>query len=81
MASIDGSTGHAIFCPTNIPAMFSGSSTLYLLISWMFHKHRLYTKTKKCEFHTDLTEYLRYYLSPSRLTMSKEKVQAIQDWP
>ena len=24
------------------------------------HKHRLYTKPKKCEFHTDSTEYLGY---------------------
>ena len=45
------------------------------------HKHGLYTKPEKCEFHTDSTEYLGYCLSPSGLTMSEVKVQAIQDWP
>ena len=45
------------------------------------HKHRLYVKPEKCEFHTDTTEYLSYRLSLSRLTMSTEKVQTIQDWP
>ena len=45
------------------------------------HKYRLYVKSEKCEFHTDATEYLSYQLSLSRLTMSTEKVQTIQDWP
>ena len=44
-------------------------------------KHGLYALPEKCEFHTDSTEYLRYCLSPSGLTMSEVKVQAIQDWP
>ena len=44
-------------------------------------KHGLYVKPEKCEFHTDATKYLSYQLSPSRLTMSVEKVQTIQDWP
>ena len=41
----------------------------------------LFAKPKKCEFHTKFTEYLGYQLSPSRLTMSPEKVKSIQDWP
>src|SRR6266581_9709602 len=41
----------------------------------------LYANPKKCEFHTDTTEYLGYCLSPAGLTMSTEKVKAIQDWP
>ena len=41
----------------------------------------LFTKPEKCEFHTESTEYLGYQLSPSRLTMSPEKVKSIQDWP
>ena len=45
------------------------------------HKHGLYAKPEKCEFHTDSTEYLGYQLSPSGLTMSLDKVQTIQDWP
>jgi hypothetical protein len=44
-------------------------------------KHGLYANPKKCEFHTDTTEYLGYILSPNRLSMSSEKVKAIQDWP
>src|SRR6266705_6365311 len=44
-------------------------------------KHSLYANPKKCEFHTDTMEYLRYILSPARLTMSTEKIKAIQDWP
>src|SRR6266581_4374156 len=44
-------------------------------------KHGLYTNPKKCKFHTDTTEYLGYGLSLAGLTMSTEKVKAIQDWP
>ncbi|KIN99141.1 hypothetical protein M404DRAFT_30604 [Pisolithus tinctorius Marx 270] len=36
---------------------------------------------EKCEFHLDLVEYLGFHLSPASLTMSKEKVQTICDWP
>jgi hypothetical protein len=44
-------------------------------------KHGLYANPKKCEFHTDTTKYLGYILSPNGLSMSSEKVKAIQDWP
>jgi len=44
-------------------------------------KASLYTKTEKCEFHSELVEYLGYILSPSGLTMSNNKVKIIQDWP
>ena len=44
-------------------------------------KHGLYAKAEKCEFHTDTTEYLGYVLSPTGLTMSPEKVKAVQEWP
>ena len=40
----------------------------------------LFAKLKKCEFHTESTEYLGYQLLPSGLTMSLEKVKSIQDW-
>ena len=43
-------------------------------------KAGLYTKAKKCEFHSKSVEYLRYILSPSGLTMSDNKVKIIQDW-
>src|SRR6266481_1940633 len=45
------------------------------------HKNHLYAQPDKCEFHTNLCEYLRYMLSPQGLTMSLYKVQSIQDWP
>ena len=45
------------------------------------HKAGLYTKAEKCEFYSELVEYLGYILSPSSLTMSNNKVKIIQDWP
>jgi len=45
------------------------------------HQHKLYAKPKKCEFHLDSVEYLRYFLSPNSLTMSQDKVKTICDWP
>ena len=50
-------------------------------VLWRLCKHGLYVKPEKCEFHTNSTEYLRYQLSPSRLTMSSDKIQTIQNWP
>jgi hypothetical protein len=44
-------------------------------------KHGLYANPKRCKFHTDTTEYLGYILSQNGLSMSSEKVKAIQDWP
>ena len=45
------------------------------------HKAGLYTKVEKCEFYSELVEYLEYILSLSGLTMSDDKVKIIQDWP
>ena len=42
-------------------------------------KTSLYTKAEKCEFHSELVEYLGYILSSSGLTMSNDKVKIIQD--
>ena len=42
------------------------------------HKTGLYAKAEKCEFYSELVEYLKYILSPSGLTMSNNKV-IIQD--
>ena len=44
-------------------------------------KTSLYAKAEKCEFHSELVEYLKYILSPSSLTMSDNKIKIIQDWP
>jgi len=45
------------------------------------YKTSLYAKAEKCEFHSELVEYLGYILSPFGLTMSDDKVNIIQDWP
>ena len=45
------------------------------------YKAGLYTKAEKCEFYSELVEYLRYIFSSSSLTMSNDKVKIIQDWP
>ena len=44
-------------------------------------KAGLYAKAEKCEFHSELVEYLGYILSPSGLTMSDDKIKIIQDCP
>ena len=41
------------------------------------HKASHYAKAEKCEFHSELVEYLGYILSPSGLTMSDDKVKII----
>ena len=41
------------------------------------YKAGLYAKAEKCEFHSELVEYLKYIFSLSGLTMSDNK---IQDW-
>src|SRR5258707_14093251 len=41
----------------------------------------LYVNLKKCKFHTDTVEYLRFILSPKGLQVDLTKVSAIQDWP
>jgi len=43
--------------------------------------HGLFAKPEKCEFHSDLVEYLGYCLSPDGLTMSPDKIQTISNWP
>jgi len=45
------------------------------------HKAGLYAKAEKCEFHSELVEYLEYILSSSGLTMSDDKIKIIQNWP
>src|SRR5258708_4606869 len=45
------------------------------------HMAGLYANLKKCKFHTDTVEYLRFILSPKGLQMDPTKVSMIQDWP
>jgi Reverse transcriptase (RNA-dependent DNA polymerase) len=44
-------------------------------------QHNLFAREDKCEFHQTSVELLGYNLLPEGLTMSDEKVKAIQDWP
>src|SRR5260370_13808739 len=45
------------------------------------HTTGLYANLKKCKFHTDTGEYLRFILSPKGLQMDPAKVSVILDWP
>src|SRR5260221_10117882 len=45
------------------------------------HTAGLYANLKKCKFHMDTVEYLRFILSPKGLQMDPAKVSMIQDWP
>jgi len=44
------------------------------------YKAGFYVKVEKCEFYSELVEYLGYIFSPSKLTMSNNKIRTIQDW-
>ena len=45
------------------------------------HANGLYLKPEKCEWHSETIKYLRYILSPSGLSMARDKIQTILDWP
>ena len=44
-------------------------------------KHGLYAQAKKCEWHHNSVEFLRYIMSSDGLTMADDKICAILDWP
>jgi len=44
-------------------------------------KHGLYVKPEKCEFSVKSTEFLGFIISPSGISMSQSKVDAILKWP
>src|ERR1700726_3469770 len=44
-------------------------------------ENSLFLNPAKCEFHAETMEYLRFVLSPTRLSMDTAKVKAIQEWP
>lgn len=44
-------------------------------------KHGLFARADKCDWHKDTVEYLGYILSPEGLTMAKDKIETILDWP
>src|SRR6266498_5431038 len=45
------------------------------------HKHGLFARANKCEFHSEQVEYLGYILSPEGLSMDQVNVKVVQDWP
>src|SRR5258708_37385328 len=45
------------------------------------HHAGLYASPRKCKFHMDTVEYLRFILSPKGLQMDPTKVSTIQEWP
>jgi Reverse transcriptase (RNA-dependent DNA polymerase) len=44
-------------------------------------QHNLFARKDKCEFHRTSVKFLGFSLSPKGLTISDEKVKAIQDLP
>lgn len=44
-------------------------------------KFDLFVKPEKCEWHVTTTEFLGYVLSPAGISMSKDKVKTILEWP
>lgn len=44
-------------------------------------KNGLYVKLEKCEFHTSETTFLGFTVSRHGLTMDKDKLKSILDWP
>jgi hypothetical protein len=45
------------------------------------HKHSLYAKASKCEFHRDSVEFLGMIVLAKGLEMCQDKVQVLKDWP
>ena len=46
------------------------------LLEW-----ELYASLEKCEFHVQQVEFLDYVISPEGVSMEKDKVSTIMDWP
>lgn len=44
-------------------------------------KARLYLHLKKCEFHTQQTEYLGFIVSNKGISVDPKRIKTIQDWP
>ena len=44
-------------------------------------KYSLYAQAKKCEWHCNSVELLRYIMSSDDLTMADDKICTILDWP
>jgi hypothetical protein len=42
---------------------------------------KLFVKLSKCEWHTQRTEYLGYIVSPEGISIDKDRVKTISEWP
>ena len=50
------------------------------ILQWL-QKHSLYAKACKCKWHQQTVKFLGYILSTNSLSMTKDKVKAICNWP
>ncbi len=44
-------------------------------------ENHLYRKLEKCEFHKEKVEFLSFEISKQGIEVTKDKANAIQDWP
>jgi hypothetical protein len=51
------------------------------LVLQTLREHQLYTKFSKCEFYQDKVEYLGHEISGEGISVDREKVKVILDWP
>ena len=42
---------------------------------------KLFVKLSKCEWHTQRTEYLGYIVTPQGISIDKDRVKTITEWP
>ena len=62
---------------------FRNSVTHVEDVKWIlkqFRKHSLYINLNKCKWHTRKVNFLSYIVSSKKVTMQKNKIQAIRDW-
>jgi len=50
-------------------------------VFWHLQEHKLFCKVEKCEFDTNMVEFLGFIISPARVHMDKSKVEVIKTWP
>jgi len=58
--------------------MFVHHQHIKEVFKWLW-KAGLYIKVEKCEFYSELVEYLEYILSSFRLTMLDDKIRTINN--
>ena len=51
------------------------------LVLQLLQKHKLYAKLSKCSFGLPKVDYLGHTVSGQGVSMDKDKVQAVLDWP